>query len=76
MPPAKDIKRVDIGFQGGQVLPGLRMQAAVYTALRKALESDRGDRWHELKTEDSEIAVDLAQVVYVQVDTEREHVGF
>ena len=68
-------KRVDIGFQGGQVL-GLRMPEAAYKGLREALESDRSPRWHELQTEDSQVAVDLAQVVYVRLDTEHQRGGF
>ena len=68
--------RVDVGFAGGQVL-AVRMQQSVYEALRKSLESsDVGQRWHELQTEDSEVAVDLRQVVYVRLDTEQHKVGF
>jgi hypothetical protein len=45
--------------------------------LRKAL-SGGGDSagWHELKTEDSELSLHLAQVVYVRLDTEKHRVGF
>lgn len=68
-------RRVDLGFSGGQVL-AVRMQHAAYASLRKALEGDGSQRWHELKTEDSELAVDLAQVVYVRLDTEEHRVGF
>jgi hypothetical protein len=69
-------KRVDVGFSGGQML-ALRMRASEYQSLRKALEkSADGTRWHELATEDSELAVDLAQVVYVRLDTEEHRVGF
>lgn len=67
---------MDVGFTGGQVL-AVRMQRDVYNALRGALEGSNGDgRWHELQTEDSEVAVDLAQVVYVRLDTEQHRVGF
>ena len=77
MADANDSKarRVDIGFSGGQVL-SLRLKADVYEALRKGLESDRSSRWHEVKSEDSDVSVDLAQVVYVRLDTERHSVGF
>ena len=68
-------KRVDIGFSGGQTLV-LRMAESVYRELRQALEDDRAGRWQELKTEDSELAVDLSQVVYVRLDTEQHKVGF
>lgn len=68
-------RRVDLGFQGGQVLT-LRLHDDVYKGLREALDSDRGERWHELQSEDSNVAIDLAQVVYVRLDTETHRVGF
>ena len=68
-------RRVDIGFSGGQVL-ALRLQEAVYSGLRAALENDSGDRWHQVKSEDSDVDIDLAQVVYIRLDTERHSVGF
>ena len=69
-------RRVDIGFTGGQVL-SIRLRDSEHSGLRKALDR-RGDdsRWHELKTEDSDLAVDLQQVVYVRIDTEEHKVGF
>jgi len=68
--------RVDIGFSGGQVL-SVRMLESAYEDLRKALDA-AGDSagWHELKTEDSELSLHLAQVVYVRLDTEKHKVGF
>lgn len=68
-------RRVDIGFTGVQVL-ALRLKDSEYRALRKALANEQASRWHELKTEDSEIAVDLSQIVYVRLDTEEHKVGF
>ena len=63
MPEGNDkARRVDIGFSGGQVL-ALRLKADVYEALRKDLESDRSSRWHEVKSEDSDVSVDLSQSV-------------
>jgi hypothetical protein len=70
---ADDIKRVDVGFSGGQVLP-LRMRGEEHEALRKALDGAGG--WHVVKTEDSEVSVDLRQVVYVRLETEKHSVGF
>jgi hypothetical protein len=72
---AADLKRADIGFQGGQVLT-VRVARDAYDGLRSALESDRGERWHELKTQDSDVSLDLSQVVYVRLDTEDQRVGF
>jgi hypothetical protein len=67
-------RRVDIGFQGGQNLT-LRLVQAAYEALRRALE-DGAIRWHTVPSEDSEVAVDLGQVVFVRLDTEQHKVGF
>jgi hypothetical protein len=72
---AAEHRRIDIGFQGGQVLPA-RVTRDSYEGLRKALEDDSSDRWHLLNTQDSEVALDLSQVVYVRLDTEEQRVGF
>jgi hypothetical protein len=72
---ADEVKRIDIGFYGGQVLP-VRVEAGEYEGLRKALGNEKADRWFELKTQDSEVAIDLAQVVYVRLDTDVHRVGF
>jgi hypothetical protein len=68
-------RRVDVGFSGGQML-ALRMRREPYEALRTALGDDRAGRWHEVKTEDSDVTLDLSQVVYVRLDTEQHKVGF
>jgi hypothetical protein len=68
-------RRIDIGFQGGQVLPA-RVKQEAYDQLRKALEDSSPEGWHVLETQDSEVALDLSQVVYLRVDTEEQRVGF
>lgn len=68
-------RRVDVGFSGGQVL-ALRMRREPYDALVGALRDDNSGRWHEAKTEDSDVTLDLSQVVYVRLDTEQHKVGF
>ena len=68
-----DFTRLDIGFEGGQVL-AIRVTSDEYAGLRKALE--KGEGWHELRTQDSDIAIDLDEVVYVRIDTEEHSVGF
>jgi hypothetical protein len=68
-------RRIEIGFQGGQSLP-VRVAQEVYEGLRKALADSGSDRWFELKTQDSDVFVDLSQVVYVSLDTEDRGVGF
>jgi hypothetical protein len=72
---AEQSRRIDIGFQGGQVLPA-RVTQEVYDGLSGALTDERSQRWFELETADSKISIDLSQVVYVRIDTEAQHVGF
>jgi hypothetical protein len=67
--------RVDIGFQGGQSL-AVRVADEPLQALRDGLADESSARWHELKTEDSDVSLDLSQVVYVRVETEEHRVGF
>ena len=66
-------RRVDIGFQGGSVL-SLRVQEDDYRSLKDALGGS--DRWHEVESEDATVTIDLSQVIYVRLDTERDRVGF
>jgi hypothetical protein len=68
-------RRIDIGFKGGQVLPA-RVKQSSFDGLHEALGDERSERWFELETVDSQISVDLAEVVYVRVDTEAQRVGF
>ena len=72
---AEPARRIDIGFKGGQVLP-CRVKQEAWDGLRKALSDSSSDRWYELETHDSQVAIDLAQVVYVRLDTEDQKVGF
>jgi hypothetical protein len=72
---AEPARRIDIGFKGGQVLP-CRVRQEAWDGLRKALADPSSDRWYELETQDSQVAIDLAQVVYVRLDTEDQKVGF
>jgi hypothetical protein len=68
-------RRVDIGFSGGQAF-SVRLGEDEFNALRGALESDRSERWHAISTDESEVLIDLAQVVYVRLDTEQRGMGF
>ena len=72
---ADETRRIDIGFQGGQVLPA-RVKQSSYDELRKALSDERSERWFELDTLDSKISIDLSQVVYARIDNEEQRVGF
>jgi hypothetical protein len=72
---ANETRRIDIGFQGGQVMPA-RVKQEAYDALSRALTDERGQRWFELETADSRVSIDLSQVVYVRIDTDEQRVGF
>ena len=72
---ADTARRIDIGFQGGQVL-SVRVSGEVHDAFRKALSDSSSERWFELQTQDSEVHIDLSQVVYVRLDTDEHRVGF
>ena len=51
----------------------VRVDSDAEKGLRKALGSEG---WHELKTEDGEVRLDLERVVYVQADSDDSRVGF
>lgn len=70
-----DMRRTDIGFQGGQVLV-VRARGESYDALVKALGDDGANRWHTLEADEYEIRIDLSQVVYVSRESGDQKVGF
>jgi len=66
-------ERVEIGFGGGQVI-ATRLDAKQLADLRKAVEKGQG--WHDLKTDDGDVAVDAAQVVFMRVAGGEHRIGF
>jgi hypothetical protein len=70
---ADERARVDVGFIGGQVL-ALRLDKSVFDDLRKAVEGDK--RFYDVDAGDSNVTLDLSQVVYLRVETEDHRVGF
>jgi hypothetical protein len=65
-------RRVNIGFEGGQVLSvrlGDRSLQALYDALGK-------DGWQLLEGEDGPVRIDVARVQYVSAEGNEPHVGF
>jgi hypothetical protein len=70
-----DSKRIDVGFQGGQML-AIRAGADALEKLLAALEDDKSGRWHTLETDESSVLIDLSQVVYVQRESGNQKVGF
>jgi hypothetical protein len=68
-------RRAAIGFQGGQVL-SLRLSEENLTDLRKALADGAGGGWREVEAIDGAVVLDLAQVVYLRVESDEHRVGF
>lgn len=67
-----DAQRVEIGFEGGQVISA-RLAEADLEDLRRALEQGG---WHDLHTEDGTIAVYLGKVAFLRIESGSHRVGF
>jgi hypothetical protein len=67
-------QKINVGFLGGPVVSA-RVAPPELKRLRDELGRDVSG-WFDLKAEDATIALDLAKVVYVLVDTEAHRVGF
>jgi hypothetical protein len=68
-------RRAAIGFQGGQVL-SLRVSDEQLADLRAALSEPGTDGWREVEAADGAVVLDLAQVVYLRVESDEHRVGF
>lgn len=67
-----EAQRVEIGFEGGQVISA-RLAEADLKELREKLE--RGG-WHDLPTDDGAISLYLPKVAFVRVASNAGRVGF
>lgn len=67
-----DAQRVEIGFEGGQVI-STRLSKEDLDDLRRQLEQGG---WHDLHTEDGVIALYLGKVQFVRVESGEHRVGF
>jgi hypothetical protein len=68
-----DLKRVSIGFNGGQVA-AVRLGEDELERLRKGLGDGAG--WLDLTSEDGDFSLDLGQVVFVKVEGSAATIGF
>lgn len=68
-------RRAAIGFQGGQVL-SLRLSEENLSDLRQALAQGNGGGWREVEATDGAVVLDLAQVVYLRVESDENRIGF
>ena len=64
---------VEIGFDGGQVIPA-RLDDSQVKALRKALSS--GESPHEVETDEGVLIIDLGKVIFVRISSDAKTVGF
>ncbi len=67
-----DAQRVEIGFEGGQVI-SVRLTEGDLKDLRKQLEEGG---WHDLQTEDGVVAVYLDKVAFLRIESGAHRVGF
>ena len=68
-------RRAAIGFQGGQVL-SLRITEEKLNELRTAIADGSSSGWREVEATDGAVVLDLAQVVYLRVESDEHRVGF
>ena len=68
-----ELKRVDVGFAGGQAI-SLRVEGKAYDQLRRAVQD--GKRWYEVDTADGLVVIDLGQVVFLKLEAPEHRVGF
>jgi hypothetical protein len=67
-----EAQRVEIGFEGGQVV-SVRLTDEELKDLRKAVEKGG---WHDVHTEDGVLALYLGRVVFLRIDSGEGRVGF
>jgi hypothetical protein len=67
-----DRQRVEIGFEGGQVV-AVRLTEDELKDLRKQVEKGG---WHDIATEDGVLAVYVGKVAFLRIDSGEHKVGF
>ncbi len=70
---AEEQTKVEIGFGIGQVL-SVKLDPDELAQLRQAVVSGSG--WHDLKTQEGTVALNLATVVFLRVDDAAHSIGF
>ena len=68
-----EMKRIEVGFAGGQVMSARVSDDALQT-LREAVQ--RGHDWHDLDAEDGPVTLDTKQVVFVRTAAAAHTIGF
>lgn len=67
------MRRVEVGFSGGQVIL-MRLADKAYDQLRRAVQD--GTRWYEVETADGVVALDIGQVQFLKLEAPDHKVGF
>jgi hypothetical protein len=70
---AGELRRVEVGFSGGQVIM-MRLGEKSYEQLRRAAQDGRS--WYDVETADGVVAVNLGEVVFVKLESSEHRVGF
>jgi len=70
---AEQQTKVEIGFGIGQVL-SVKLGQSELDELRKTVESGQG--WHDLKTQEGSVALNLATVDFIRVADPARGIGF
>jgi hypothetical protein len=67
-----EAQRVEIGFEGGQVV-SVRLTDGELKDLRKQVEKGG---WHDVSTEDGVLAVYAGKIAFLRIDSGEHRVGF
>jgi hypothetical protein len=67
-----DSQKVEIGFEGGQVV-SVRLSDGALKDLRRHVEQGG---WYDVETEDGVLAVYLGKIAFLQIDSGEHRVGF
>ena len=70
---APEPTKVEIGLGIGQVVTA-RLDEDGLRTLRQALEN--GDDWHELRTDEETLVINLKTVVFLRVEDRQHSIGF
>lgn len=67
-----DAQRVEIGFEGGQVI-SVRLRDEALKDLRRQVEQGG---WHDVDTEDGVLALYVGKIAFLRIDSGEHRVGF
>lgn len=67
-----ETQKVEIGFEGGQVV-AVRLAEDALKDLRRQVEKGG---WHDIETEDGTLSVYVGKVAFLRIDSGAQKVGF